>query len=557
MELFTIHSWLLELHKYIPNLIPKNKDEAIGYYYFLKLLDSIYSGKLNLVDDSSDNISVYLCDKMIMDDYGGNGKYFQQYLTRFFYRGDYSFTWNSKECRCFTLHQYYQDLLNKAYCLEWETSSYRVVKKPINKSLYAFKNLYSINFYGSKHKIEFNDVYSAFMKSFISSIDKNPALSTPEKKDKFLEVTKKNIENGFVFFNSVNDLRNFTSYSNLECRESVKKPFITLVSAPYNEANSDRNEKSARDLSTFEYIEDSMQLNENVLKQEIRKYEKELCLKPMFRVKHSILKKILSAYENKKPLVYRAKHGLRLMNINEGLSVNLQGINKELRQLLFTSYHDYDIQTSAPTILYQLYQHNCSVKAKELSYLEAYIKDKNKFRNSLSGLIEKYTSTKERPKSIKLAKQIFTAILFGARVFSSKSSLQLPNDLKSHMKKNELINGLMNDITTLYRDMGSYYKKHRIKIGHNAFTVTNPFGRPFQVQGKWNIRVVLSNIYQSIERYILDTVIKKYDKSIVLKIHDGFISSTKLDIKELETYIKSSTSFNIKYEYSPIPPSSP
>ncbi|WP_442765745.1 hypothetical protein, partial [Sulfurospirillum cavolei] len=286
-------------------------------------------------------------------------------------------------------------------------------------------------------------------------------------------------------------------------------------------------------------------------------YEKELCLKPMFRVKHSILKKILSAYENKKPLVYRAKHGLRLMNINEGLSVNLQGINKELRQLLFTSYHDYDIQTSAPTILYQLYQHNCSVKAKELSYLEAYIKDKNKFRNSLSGLIEKYTSTKERPKSIKLAKQFFTAILFGARVFSSKSSLQLPNDLKSHMKKNELINGLMNDITTLYRDMGSYYKKHRIKIGHNAFTVTNPFGRPFQVQGKWNIRVVLSNIYQSIERYILDTVIKKYDKSIVLKIHDGFISSTKLDIKELETYIKSSTSFNIKYEYSPIPPSSP
>ena len=148
MEQFTIHSWLLELHKYIPNLLPKNKDEAIGYYYFLKLLDSIYSGKLNLVDDSSDNISVYLCDKMIMDDYGGNGKYFQQYLTRFFYRGDYSFTWNSKECRCFTLHQYYQDLLNKAYCLEWETSSYRVVEKPINKSLYAFKNLYSINFCG-------------------------------------------------------------------------------------------------------------------------------------------------------------------------------------------------------------------------------------------------------------------------------------------------------------------------------------------------------------------------------------------------------------------------
>ena len=357
MEQFTIHSWLLELHKYIPNLLPKNKDEAIGYYYFLKLLNSIYSGKLSLVDDFPDSISVYLCDKMIMDDYGGNGKYFQQYLTRFFYRGDYSFTWNSKECRCFTLHQYYQDLLNKAYCLEWETSSYRVVEKPINKSLYAFKNLYSINFCDSIHYVRFDKSQKKLMYIYLS-LDKNPALSTPEKKDKFLEETKKNIENGFVFFNSANDLRNFTSYSDLKCRESVKKPFITLVSAPYNEANSDRNEKSARDLSTFEYIEDSMQLNENVLKEEIRKYEKELCVKTIFGVKHSILKKILFAYENKKPLVYRAKHGLRLMNINEGLSVNLQGINKELRHVLFTSYHDYDIQTSAPTILYQLYQKN-------------------------------------------------------------------------------------------------------------------------------------------------------------------------------------------------------
>lgn len=168
MEQFTIHSWLLELHKYIPNLLPKNKDEAIGYYYFLKLLDSIYSGKLNLVGDSPDSISIYLCDKMIMDDYGGNGKYFQQYLTRFFYRGDYSFTWNSKECRCFTLHQYYQDLLNKAYCLEWETSSYRVVEKPINKSLYAFKNLYSINFCDSIHYVRFDKSQKKLMYIYLS-----------------------------------------------------------------------------------------------------------------------------------------------------------------------------------------------------------------------------------------------------------------------------------------------------------------------------------------------------------------------------------------------------
>ena len=58
-----IGAWLLNLHKYIPDILLKVKNEAICYYQFLHLLDDMFSGKIHV-----DNYhSLFLCQQTLIE----------------------------------------------------------------------------------------------------------------------------------------------------------------------------------------------------------------------------------------------------------------------------------------------------------------------------------------------------------------------------------------------------------------------------------------------------------------------------------------------------------
>jgi hypothetical protein len=542
-----VGAWLLELHKYIPNLLPKSTNEAIGYYHFLHLLDDMFSNSLeiNMSLKSCDNL--FLCDERLESDYGGDGIHFQHYLNRFFYRTPHVFTWNRKRCSTFTAYWYFLSMLKQAYIGEYKFNEFRTVDYPESKEFYSDKTMYQIPYKESMQFKSFEEKYDIEFKQmtelYLTHFNYNHHLKK-EERIALLQSINDSLESGNIYLDSIDELKKYTKKTNTQRRDMSKHSVISLRSHPHKI----RTKVNKRD-PEFEYIDDPMILNVNALKSKINKTSD--TTDPSFCMFHATtLHRILYAYENEFPLVYRSKQkGLRLMNINENLSVNLQGLKKELREDIFQSYYDYDIEAAAPTIMYQLYRRVDGGENESLIHVEAYIDDKHKYRKALANLIKKHTKLEDDDAKDK-AKEIYTAVLFGAKALRAQSSLKLPYDLRDAMQNDELVNGLIANIDMLYKKLDSYYKLIRKKIEGTAeaYEVHNPFGLILSFS-KWEPNSVLARIYQSIERHILDLIVKKYKKQIILKVHDGFISSEKIDIQGLELYVLEASGFRVKYEF--------
>jgi hypothetical protein len=126
-EQIIMDGWLLKLHKYMPDILPRNKDEAIGYFYLLKLLNDIFAGKFQM-----DKICYRftLTSKKMKKIYGGSSKNFQKYLDDFFHRNPYDK--KKKIARSFIFHLHIKLLLNLMYRNEWKPNDFRLLSKPIS-----------------------------------------------------------------------------------------------------------------------------------------------------------------------------------------------------------------------------------------------------------------------------------------------------------------------------------------------------------------------------------------------------------------------------------------
>lgn len=221
---------------------------------------------------------------------------------------------------------------------------------------------------------------------------------------------------------------------------------------------------------------------------------------------------------------------------------NYQGIKKYYRKNIFKGMYEYDISTSAPTILLQLCKNNFPDNLS-LIYIEDYINNKQERR-------EKWASLIDEDNSISRVKSVLTALFFGANIKRHRSAT-----LNKEMSENSfriLLNdesflALVNDVEKLFKLLVKKYCVRR--KGLKKYVVTNLLGinKKFTLREK---KKAIAHIYQGIEVSILKAVYEKYKDSISLMIHDAIITRDKLDPKELSKIVFEVIGYKVIYEES-------
>lgn len=232
-----------------------------------------------------------------------------------------------------------------------------------------------------------------------------------------------------------------------------------------------------------------------------------------------------------------------ISNINNNYYIvlmNYQGIKKTYRKNIFKEMYEYDISTSAPTILLQLYKKHFPAD-DPLNSINNYIKNKKECREYWASLIKE-------DNSVKKVKSILTALFFGANIKFYRS-----NKIKSIMTdenfrillSNKDFSSLVDDVKKLFSSLTRKYCHRRKNL--NNYVVKNMAGinRKFNLSEK---NRAIAHIYQGIEITILKAIQEKYADSICLMIHDAIITRDKLDTSELSRLAFEATEYEVIFE---------
>ena len=560
-----IAEWLLKLSAYIPEIHPRNKDEAIAYFYFIKLLNDIFTVNAVRLNKTFDGIT--LTSTRIDNSYGGYSKYFQRYLNLFFYRTHYAykkFKTNKKVARKYYFHSHIIKLLKIAHDGEFKAGEMQTVYYPESIDNYNFVNRYSIPYKDTSNAIQIGPHDEILLENKIEiGIRANYGKVTQDKTKKenqqikaILDEISNQMATGHIILSSREEINKRTQQSMRQLRKIDTIEVIELKTT-----NKINHRLPIRD-NNYEYAEDTLKINVEAVNKLIENVKDEKGnLKKIYYV--SFLSNLIYAHEHHIPLLYRSKQiGLRLMNISEGLSPALQGMPKALRNAIYAGFYDYDISAAAPTILYQYYRQSFPDEKFRKKYFEEYIGNKkNHYRNILTNLIIDIEKLDEK-EAKKLAKKIFTGAIFGSIVLAGVSEMELSEELRTAMINHPEIDGLIEDINQIFNKMNIKLKKIRKTIYKEIPSKKNPnktsrvidyhlvkipHGLELKFE-RWDIKRILALVYQSIERNMMDIVVKKFGEKILLRIHDGFIASEELEIHELEADIFVQTEFKIRYE---------
>lgn len=207
----------------------------------------------------------------------------------------------------------------------------------------------------------------------------------------------------------------------------------------------------------------------------------------------------------------------------------LQRVATDERTRLFKQYgyrHDYDIETAAPTLLYQ---RACSLNPQlrnKTPHLQAYLNDRTEFRQYVSTHLGTDTKT---------TKHIITSLFAGATLRAYKSIHEMLNydwDKLEWIKTDSRICDLRKDIKKMW---------DAIKP---ELATTNPLtGRLDRLTSriKWKE-------YFRLERCVMD-VIRKYltdTGNRYFSEHDGWKCHYFVDTHELELLVRTKTGYVIK-----------
>lgn len=199
----------------------------------------------------------------------------------------------------------------------------------------------------------------------------------------------------------------------------------------------------------------------------------------------------------------------------------LQRVATDERTRLFAEYgyrHDYDIETAAPTLLYQ---RACAINPRlstRTPYIEAYLLDRTEFRQYLS---------QHLGISVKATKSMITAFFAGATLQPGRAIHQLVdlnNSKLAWIRRDPRIANLRKDIKRMWDVIKPEITTHRL----NA-------------RLKWKE-------YFRLERQVMD-VIRKYLRdsgNIYFSEHDGWRCHYLVDTHELELVVRNKTGFVIK-----------
>lgn len=198
----------------------------------------------------------------------------------------------------------------------------------------------------------------------------------------------------------------------------------------------------------------------------------------------------------------------------------LQNIRKDVRKVLLAKYgfiHDYDIKVAALTLLIQ---HSKMLGLKEdLPTLNMYLENRTKYRKDLAKLLDIPVSD---------AKQIITTLINGGRILKSVAEI-VGNDKRKIklLQESEFINNFKAEISLLWKPINLFNDATRLNCVDRA------------------------ERYRMLERMVLDSVVEYLDitSNKRLLIHDGWVTQSKVDVKDLNRFVLASTGFKINLDY--------
>ena len=207
-----------------------------------------------------------------------------------------------------------------------------------------------------------------------------------------------------------------------------------------------------------------------------------------------------------------------------------QNINKEFKHIFFSSMgyaFDYDVQSAAPTMLYEAAISVDPELAQKIPTIVNYIQNTKSVRNQISD---------ECGVSYDLVKRIINARFAGAHltVNREQSLFKLVNynfDLMNKLKAHEFFINLAPEL----------------KLMWDKLRKSKKYGERFEQEGrlksksKWRFYFILeTDFIQFVQRYCDDRYIR------VFLEHDGFRTDTPIDLSQLQSEYRNYSGFNLK-----------
>jgi hypothetical protein len=213
---------------------------------------------------------------------------------------------------------------------------------------------------------------------------------------------------------------------------------------------------------------------------------------------------------------------------------NLQNMRSIYRELVFHGQYEIDINTAAPTILYQMYR---KMGGSKLIEVEDYIESKELFRRYMEEVYELEYS---------VGKQILNSLFFGAKISRyGKSAVELIGK--------EKVDQLINDESMLplfeQVDKMFFYLLMKLKDKFSSKNIViNSIGKQYKVKNWSKDRAkIISHMYFGVERMILDVMKENTDHTLLL--HDAVVCKTFPNLEDIISKIKAKTGYDVTLSF--------
>lgn len=219
--------------------------------------------------------------------------------------------------------------------------------------------------------------------------------------------------------------------------------------------------------------------------------------------------------------------------------INLQNIQKEIRNIVLMGFWDYDIEACHHTILYQL----AGSYELDLPAVGHYLANKDQVREQIA---------KDVGITVKQAKACITMQIYGA--YQSKRD---PVDYKDAIPgligldkaealyQHPLWQGLQKDLPKGRAMILKRWPDRRLDKKRGKVKLVNAMGLPIEAHA--DPKKVLAHLLQGIEAKMLEVVRLLYPNTLELMMHDGFVSKTRFDVERLEVAILEATGFAVSF----------
>lgn len=251
---------------------------------------------------------------------------------------------------------------------------------------------------------------------------------------------------------------------------------------------------------------------------------------------------LINKYGKDCKLKYQRKDGGRLVCFGgDEDSVNLQHLEKNIRNKVFEGFYEIDIENSAPSIMLQSAYKYTNLK---LPTIEEYISKKEECRERLMDLGLSYKESKELHIAIFFGASLGEHGVYNKNMWSYRFGVE---KIQYILENSPYFYNLYDEVRLMYSYLGKAIKNKFYKVNKKGKKILyNSRGNgSARFMDRYDNKKALMHYYFGIESMILDVIIKNYRHDLLL--YDAFITKDDIDLTELEKLVKKEVNFDIKF----------